>query len=363
MARLVLVDTSDALPGLLPLHGWSALVASDLVLVGRDDHPFVAHLEAAGLAYEVLAEPRSLAGVDLAGGSPRAQVRARAALDRAEQAGELAYLFGPGEDEAVTRALGLEAARRGIEVEVVYFGVAPTGVRLLELVAVEQRLRGPGGCPWDLEQTHESLGRYAIEEVYELLEAIASGDPSAIREELGDVLLQVVFHAQIAADEGTFDIDDVAGGIAEKLVRRHPHVFADVDVADAEEVTRNWEALKAEEKPERRGPFDGVPTSQPALQLADAYLRRARKADADPFTAEGPGEAARRALAALTPPERGGDPARAQGDGTAATPAQAAVGELLAAAVALARQADVDPESALRAHARRWREEVEGGHG
>lgn len=360
MARLVLVDTSDALQGLLPLHGWSALVASDLVLLGRGDHPFLAHLDAAGLAYEVLAEPRSLAGVDLAGVAPEAEARARSALDRAEEVGELAYLFGPGEDEALTRALGLEAARRGVEIEVVYFGVAPTGVRLLELVAVEQRLRGPGGCPWDLEQTHESLGRYAIEEVYELLEAIAAGEPAAIQEELGDVLLQVVFHAQIAADEGAFDIDDVAGGIADKLVRRHPHVFADVDVADAEEVTRNWEALKAEEKPERQGPFDGVPASQPALQLVDAYLRRARKAGADPFAADGPAEAAGRALAALASTEPHGDGPDAPGDGPGAASVHDAVGELLAAAVALARQADVDPESALRAHAQRLREGVEG---
>ena len=341
MGRLVLIDTSDALPGLLPLHGWSALMASDLVLVGAADHPFAPHLDAADLAVEVVPEEPGapLGRADLLGGDPAAKARAAWVADRVEQHGEVTYLFGSGDAEAHTRVLGIEAASRGLEVEVVYFGVAPKGTRLLELVAVEERLRGPDGCPWDREQTHASLGRYAIEEVYELLEAIAGGDPEAICEELGDVLLQVVFHAQIAADEQTFDIDDVAGGIAAKLVRRHPHVFGDRHVADAGEVMRNWDELKAEEKPERDGPFDGVPAAQPALQLVEKLLSRAAKVGHAP--AHGPAQA----LEAFELADYEAKPAR--------------LGDLLAAAVDLARRHGIDSESALRDSAHRLRDQVE----
>ncbi|MDP8977217.1 MAG: MazG family protein, partial [Actinomycetota bacterium] len=144
-------------------------------------------------------------------------------------------------------------------------------------MAVEERLRGPGGCPWDREQSHRSLARYAVEEVYELLEAIEDDDSDAIREELGDVLLQVVFHAQIAQDEGRFTIDDVARGIVDKLVRRHPHVFSDAQVSGADEVIANWDRLKRDEKP-RAGVFEGVPAALPALQYAATLLRRAAEA-------------------------------------------------------------------------------------
>jgi XTP/dITP diphosphohydrolase len=148
-----------------------------------------------------------------------------------------------------------------------------TGAALLELVAVMDRLRTD--CPWDARQTHESLVPYLLEETYETLEAIERGDLAELRGELGDVLLQVLFHARIAAErtDGTgFTIDDVAADIAEKLVRRHPHVFGDVTVSDADEVKRNWETIKAEERAAAGGgpasALDGVPMAQPALSLA-----------------------------------------------------------------------------------------------
>ena len=130
------------------------------------------------------------------------------------------------------------------------------------------RLRSPGGCPWDAEQTHESLVPYLIEEAHEAVEAIESGDRAHMAEELGDVLLQVVFHARVAQEhpEAPFDIDDVAGGIVEKLVRRHPHVFADVDADTAAEVAANWEQIKAAEKAGRTSVLDGIPAGLPALR-------------------------------------------------------------------------------------------------
>lgn len=142
---------------------------------------------------------------------------------------------------------------------------APRGARLLELVEVMDRLRSPGGCPWDAEQTHESLAPYAVEEAFELAEAIEGGDRDELADELGDVLLQVAFHARVAQEhpDAPFDIDDVAGRIVAKLRRRHPHVFADVHAPSAADVEANWEAIKAAEKPERTGPLDGVPAGLP----------------------------------------------------------------------------------------------------
>jgi XTP/dITP diphosphohydrolase len=158
--------------------------------------------------------------------------------------------------------------------------VGPTpdtpGARLLELVEVMDRLRTE--CPWDREQTHRSLAPYLLEETYETLEAIESGDREHLREELGDLLLQVVFHARVAAEAGPdgFTVDDVAGGIVDKLVHRHPHVFAGLEVADADEVDANWERLKAQEKG-RASVLDGIPTALPALALADKVLGRAAR--------------------------------------------------------------------------------------
>jgi XTP/dITP diphosphohydrolase len=329
MARLVLIDTVDQLPGLLPIHGWSALMASELVLVGAADHSFVPHLELAELRHEVV---------------PDTHERARWIVRRTEAESEVAYLFGPADDESFTRTLGLEAARAGVEVEVVYFMLAPKGVELLGLVRTVERLRGPGGCPWDREQTPATLAPHAVEEIYELIDAIAAGDPDAIREELGDVLFQVVFQAQVAEDAGEFTIDDVAKGITAKLVRRHPHVFGDEEVADAQEVIANWERLKAAEKPERASVFEGIPVALPALQLADTVQGRAERAG-------------------LAPDLGGADRARAELErflgARAAGEREAALGDLLGVLVTLARHHGLHAEQALRAAVVRFRTQVE----
>jgi XTP/dITP diphosphohydrolase len=200
-----------------------------------------------------------------------------------------------------------------------------TGERLLDLVAVMDRLRSPGGCPWDAEQTHESLLQYLIEECYETVEAVETGDRDGLREELGDLLLQVVFHARLAAEDPDrpFDIDDVAAGITAKLTRRHPHVFGDVRAADAADVEARWEVLKAAEKG-RTSAMDGVPLAQPALALAAKVQSRARRAGVGP-----------RVAPAELPPDLD-------------------LGDALFALVALAVERGEDPEAALRASARRF---------
>jgi XTP/dITP diphosphohydrolase len=187
------------------------------------------------------------------------------------------------------------------------------GKRLLDLVEVMDRLRAE--CPWDREQTHRSLARYLLEEAYETLEAIDTGDVEHLREELGDLLLQVYFHARIAAENEPdgFTVDDVAGGIVDKLVHRHPHVFGDVEVAGRDEVEANWETLKHAEKG-RRSVLEGVPMALPALALADKVLGKAAKVGAAP------------------PP----------GAETAS------VGDRLLALVVEARAAGLDPEQELR---------------
>jgi XTP/dITP diphosphohydrolase len=153
---------------------------------------------------------------------------------------------------------------------------------LLRLREVMDRLRSPGGCPWDAEQTHESLLKYLLEESYEFLEAVELGDRIAMREELGDVLLQVFFHARMAEDDklDPFNVEEVACGVADKLIRRHPHVFGDVKVSSSEEVLENWEALKAQEKG-RTSAIEGVPLGQPAMALASKLMYRAEKFGVD----------------------------------------------------------------------------------
>jgi XTP/dITP diphosphohydrolase len=166
------------------------------------------------------------------------------------------------------------------------------GGRLLDVVATMDRLRSPGGCPWDAEQTHESLAPYLVEESHEVLHAIESGDRTHLAEELGDVLLQVVFHARVAEEATTdaFDIDTVAGLLVEKLVRRHPHVFADGDASTPAEVEQAWERIKASEK---AGDADGgggyaadllhgIPTSLPGDLAAEKVLARVRRRDLTP---------------------------------------------------------------------------------
>lgn len=154
------------------------------------------------------------------------------------------------------------------------------------LVEVMKRLRAPDGCPWDQKQDHASLRKYLIEEAYEFLEAVDLNDDAAMCEELGDVLLQVVFHAQIASEAGRFSLEDIARGISEKLVRRHPHVFGDREANTADDVLRNWEADKQKEKPERNSILDGVPKRLPALMQAQEIQRKVRRVGFDWDTAQ-----------------------------------------------------------------------------
>ena len=149
---------------------------------------------------------------------------------------------------------------------------------LIRLLEVMDRLRSPGGCPWDAEQTHQSLIKYLLEESYEFVDAIDSGDRNAMREELGDILLQVYFHSRIAQEHPTdpFSIEDVARGIADKLIRRHPHVFGETEINSNDELLANWERIKAEEKG-RKSATDGVALAQPALSLLTRLIYRAEK--------------------------------------------------------------------------------------
>jgi XTP/dITP diphosphohydrolase len=150
--------------------------------------------------------------------------------------------------------------------------------QLLRLLEVMDRLRSPGGCPWDAEQTHQSLIKYLLEESYEFVDSVDENDRVAMREELGDILLQVYFHSRIAQEHPTdpFSIEDVASGIADKLIRRHPHVFGDVEAKSSEEVKQNWEELKRAEKG-RNSATDGVALAQPALPLITKLIYRAEK--------------------------------------------------------------------------------------
>lgn len=156
------------------------------------------------------------------------------------------------------------------------------GPAIDELLAVMARLRSPTGCPWDREQDHMTLRFHAVEEVYELLDAIESGDDHEMAEELGDLLLQVVFHCQLARERGAFDFESVARRITEKLIRRHPHVFGDVKVKNVDQVWANWEQIKRAEKQgtkhERPSAFDGIPRHLPALLRAEKLVKKARKA-------------------------------------------------------------------------------------
>ena len=155
-----------------------------------------------------------------------------------------------------------------------------------DLLAVMAKLRSPDGCPWDREQDHETLRFHAVEEVYELLDAIDAGDDAEMAEELGDLLLQVVFHCQLARERGAFDFEKVARHITDKLIRRHPHVFGDVKVKNVDQVWANWEQIKKAEKKgtrhERPSAFDGIPKHLPALLRAEKLLKKARKSNLAP---------------------------------------------------------------------------------
>ena len=222
------------------------------------------------------------------------------------------------------------------------------GARLLDLVKVMATLRGPGGCPWDAEQTHRTLARHLLEETHELLEAIEADDDDAMRDELGDVLLQVVFHAQLSADEGHWDIDDVAQGLVDKLIHRHPHVFGEVEVSGADEVLVNWEKLKAEETGGRKGVDEEIPVSLPALARAAKVQRRAAGWGFEWRSTESALTSLREEVQELNEAASGSLDEREQ-----------ELGDVLFAAVAVGRKMGIDAETALRRSVRTFAERYE----
>ena len=361
MGRLVLVQTGPGAPDLLPLEVWQALAEPHVYLA--PDDPLGLRLADADMPFETLEEAvpehlRSAQPAPPGGKGPELKLLvsahrhgeitpgAREVAERlkvlAGEHQEVVFVLPQQHGEEITRAV-LEIALSGDpEVEVV-MGRSARGARLLELVRVMARLRGPDGCPWDAEQTHETLVKYLLDETYELLEAIEAGSPDHIAEELGDLLLQVVFHSQMAADAGTFDVDDVAGRLVTKLVTRHPHVFGDVEVEGASEVVANWEVIKDHEKG-RTSVLEGVPEALPALAYATKLQKRAGKAGFDWDDAKGPAEKVREELHEI---------AAAEPDAV-----EEEVGDLIFASVALARRLGVDAETALRRTARKFRDRL-----
>jgi XTP/dITP diphosphohydrolase len=263
-ARVVLLVTTPRIaPGLLTREAWSSLEQAYAVW-GRPDEPQVAALVEAGV--EVL--PREE-------GHPADLARD---LVTASEVGDVVWVGSSDGDPGLSDAIAVEVTRlpEPPDVELLIGSFDVPGSRLLDVVAVMDRLRSPGGCPWDAKQTHASLVPYLLEEAHEAIEAIESGDPTHKQEELGDLLLQIAFQARVAQEHPSepFDIDDVAGGLVDKLVRRHPHVFADVDAETAEAVEANWETIKAAEKQHRLHPLEGVPAALPALARAEKYVSR-----------------------------------------------------------------------------------------
>jgi MazG family protein len=215
-----------------------------------------------------------------------------------------------------------------------------TGAEVTKLVGLMQRLLAPGGCPWDREQTLETLVPYLVEETYEVVDALADGDADEHREELGDLLLQIVFQSELRFAEGKFGIDDVARGIVAKLVHRHPHVFGDAVAKDADAVLSNWAKLKAAEKAKKgkHGALDGIPRSAPALLRATRAGEKAGAVGFDWPDADGPRRKIDEELAELDEAQRRGDRSELQHE----------LGDALFALVNLGRKLGLDPESALR---------------
>lgn len=313
--RIVLLTTSHRVaPGLLSWPAWQALRGADRVLCADSAHPQLPYLRDAGIEVEVAeAAPGARELVDYCTTAPgRTAVVLTSADGESALTDGLARLAGSGRE-------------RMPDLELLPGAYDLPGARLLDLVQVMDRIRVE--CPWSGARTSEELVKYGIEEAYELVEAIEQGDREALREELGDVLLQVVFHARIAQEDPDepFSIDEVAGGIVDKLIRRHPHIFGEEAAETAEDVREHWLRTKAAEK-RRDSVTDGVPLGQPALALAAKLASRARTAGLEVPLPEGP---------------EGGD-----------------VGyELLALAVRAAEQG-IEPETALRAAARTYRDAI-----
>ncbi|WP_052397202.1 nucleoside triphosphate pyrophosphohydrolase [Streptomyces sp. NRRL F-5123] len=312
--RLVLLTTSHRVaPGQLSWPAWQALRGADRVLCPDTGHPQLPFLHEAGVAVEIAAPTGRELVEAAAGGRTVVYLPADGGEgDRAVTA-ELAALGGSGRVEMP-------------DLELLPGSYDLPGARLLDLVQVMDRIRTE--CPWSSLRTHEDLAKYGIEEMYELVEAIEEGDRAAVREELGDVLLQVVFHAAIAEGDPDepFGIDDVAAGLVDKLIHRHPHIFGDEIAETPEQVQANWIRLKGVEKA-RESVTDGVPLASPALALAAKLAGRARQAGL-PLP--------------VTPPAPLYDD-------------ESALGDHLLAEAATAQSSGIDPEAALRHAARRYR--------
>ncbi|MDY0815520.1 MazG family protein [Kitasatospora purpeofusca] len=330
---ILLITTHRVAPGLLSWPAWEALRSAGRVLAGDAGHPQLPALRQAGVEVEVVAPGSAPALARLLTGAP---------ADGAAGAGTTVWLGGPDGDPGLTDALAriaVEHAGEVPEIEVLPGSYDLPGSRLLDLVSVMDRLRSPGGCPWDAEQTHASLVKYLVEEAFELVEAIEEGDRDTLREELGDVLLQVFFHSRIAEEHptGAFSIDDVAGDIVEKLMYRHPHVFGDTEADGTAEVEANWEALKAAEKSDRESVLDGVPAGLPSLAYAAKLVSRVRRSGF-----------------AGVPDEPYELPAELTAE---------SAGRLLLAVAQRGHDAGLDVDAALRAAAREYRDAVRAAEG
>jgi len=262
----VVLTSPRVAPGLLTRAAWQSL--TDAAEIGASAGPERADVQA------VIGSGLAVTQVDGSVAEHWAWLSEAAAAGR-----RVAWLVGDDGEPGLLRVVADQLTRDPrppYEVEILHGSYDVPGARLIDLVRVMDRLRT--NCPWDQEQTHESLAKYLLEETYETLEAIDTGDRAHLREELGDLLLQVAFHSRIAEEnpEEGFSIDDVSGDIVEKLIRRHPHVFGTVDAADAAAVEANWETIKAAEK-QRSSVLEGIPLALPALALADKVLGRAAK--------------------------------------------------------------------------------------
>lgn len=284
---LTLLVTSPRTPaGILTRDAWRALEDADVVLAASTVEPTPAAIVGSGVTVEVPPIPSTPElGRELA---------------RRSLAEHVVWIVSPDGDRGLTDVLAGELTRQpeSAPVEMLVGSWDQPGARLGDAVAVMDALRSPGGCPWDAQQTHRSLAKYLLEEAHETVDAIDSGDRDHLREELGDVLLQVLFHARIAADdaENPWDIDDVAGELVAKLVRRHPHVFGDGEALTPDEVEIAWEQIKAEEKAERGASqtplLEGIPASLSTLLIADKVLaRRERTGLVDVPTSDDPADA------------------------------------------------------------------------
>jgi MazG family protein len=318
---LLVVPVGADQVGSLTLDEWDRLTSCERVLFEDPDHPLLARLRAAGVeaggfddepdaassGWALVADPASVRVVDLA-------------RDGADVTSQVATPPDP-----LTAAQGAHNLRA-------------SSTSLANAVLIMARLRSDDGCPWDREQTHESLRIHLLEETYEVLAAIDAGlTGAALEEELGDLLLQVLFHARLADQEGRFDISSVADGLVAKLVRRHPHVFGEAAVEDADQVVANWEQIKRREKgtgAEERGPWEDLPPALPALLLAYKSQKRA-------------------ASLGFRPDE---DRARTELEAALSGSGESSLGRALFWLVALCRSRGVDPEGALRSELTRWRD-------